>query len=346
MARGVGIIGSGPGVSALHLPTLARLPDLFRVTAITDAGSGRAAELAAGWQASVLPDAAALVADPGVAVAAVCSPPDRHAEHVLMAVDAGVPAVLCEKPLATIAAEAHSVVEAARNAGVALLVGTNHLHDAAWMRAKHWLLDTEAEVRTIGASIALPPNDRYHALVTEFDRADAAPGRPAPDWTDPLFASSVVRQLVLGLAIHDLPAIRDLAPVFEGVDFARPVPPLGYAIGFRTSGVLVQLTAVMLPDGPDASWRLTLGTSLDQVDVDFPPAFVHAGSAIARVRTPEGRLTEYRADPEDSYVREWRALHALAEGDNPTEYDEILDDALFAIAVAEGAAERILEESR
>jgi len=152
-----------------------------------------------------------------------------------------------------------------------------------------------------------------------------------------------VRQLVLGLGIHDLPAIRDLAPEFEGVDFARVVPPIGYAIGFRASGVRVQLTAVMLPDGPDARWRLSIGSSLDQVEVDYPPAFVHAGSATVRVRATDGRLTEYRADPEDSYVREWRALAALADGSNPTEYDEILADALFALDVADGAAARIRE---
>jgi hypothetical protein len=206
------------------------------------------------------------------------------------------------------------------------------------MRAKHFLLEDEPEVRTIGATLALPPNSRYHSLVTEFDRADAAPPRQAPDWSDPGFASAVVRQLILGLGIHDLPAIRDLAPVFQGIDFAHAVPPIGYAVGFRSSGVQVQLTAVMLPDGPDALWRLTIGTSLDEVEVEYPPAFVHAGSALVRVRTTEGRTTEYRVDPEDSYVREWRALHALAEGSNPTEYDEILDDALFAIAVADGAA--------
>ncbi|MDQ4138685.1 MAG: Gfo/Idh/MocA family oxidoreductase [Actinomycetota bacterium] len=343
MALGVGIVGAGPGVSALHLPTLARLGRQFRIVAIGDSGSGRAAGLASRWGARAYSDAASLLADPDIEVVAVCSPPERHAEHVRTAIGAGARAILCEKPLATTADDGRELVHLAREAGVALLVGTNHLHDAAWNRAKHELLRTGSEVRTIGATLALPPNGRYHELVTEFDRVDAAPGRAAPDWSDPAFASGVVRSLVLGLGIHDLPAVRDLAPTFERVHFARPVPPIGYAIGFRASGVEVQLAAVMLPDGPDAQWRLSIGTSADQVEVDFPPAFVHAGSATVRVRTVNGPLTEYGTDPEDSYVREWLALAALADGTTPTEYDEILDDVLYGVAVADGAAACIRE---
>ncbi len=64
------------------------------------------------------------------------------------------------------------------------------------------------------------------------------------------------------------------------------------------------------------------------------------------MRATDGRTTEYGADPEDGYVREWRALHALAEGIYPVEYDEILEDALFAIAVADGAAAWIREQAR
>ncbi|HEY8588871.1 MAG TPA: Gfo/Idh/MocA family oxidoreductase [Naasia sp.] len=346
MALGVGLIGSGPGVSALHLPTLARLPGQFAVAGFTDSGSGRARVLADRWQVPVAADVAALAAHPSVDVLAVCSPPQLHAAHVLAGIEAGVRAILCEKPLAMTEEEARAVVDAARDSGVALLVGTNHLHDSAWRRAKHHLLREGARVRTIGVAVALPPNSRYHELVTQYGSPAAAPPRRPPDLTDPAVAADVVRQLVLGLAIHDLPAVRDLVPSFEAVDFARFLPPIGLVVGFRASGVPVQLAAVMLPDGPDATWTLTVGTSLDQLEIAYPPAFVHAGSATVRVRAADGRVTEYAADAEDSYVSEWRALHALAEGEHPTEYDDLLDDALYAIAVADGASARIWEAAR
>jgi predicted dehydrogenase len=340
MPRGVGLIGAGPGVAALHLPTLARLADRFTVVHVADNGSGRAADLAARLDATASQGAAWLLADPAVDVVAVCSPPDEHAAQILAAVAAGARAVFCEKPLATTRADAHAVIDACRDAGTVLVIATNHLYDPAWERAKHHLLANESSVRTISATVALPPNGRYHGAVTELP-AGAAPPRGAPDFTDAAVAAAVVRQLVLGLAVHDLPLVRDLAPDFEGVDFAAAVAPIGYTIGFRSSGVHVVLTAVMVPDGPDADWRVSIGTDADRVDVEFPPAFVHAGSATVSVRFGDARTTTYRRDADDGYLREWTALEALLDGTVPMEYHEVLDDALFAIDLADAASAAI-----
>jgi predicted dehydrogenase len=340
MPWGVGVIGAGPGVAALHLPTLSMISDLFRVVHVSDHGSGRAVELATRLGATASHDTAELLSDPAVDVVAVCSPPAEHARHIRECVAAGARAILCEKPLATTAHEATEVVDACRQAGIPILVATNHFFDEAWDRTKHHLLALESDVRSISATVALPPNGRFHAAVTELPTSGPPP-RTAPDLTDPETAAAVVRQLVLGLAVHDLPAVRDLAPDFEGVDFAAAVPPLGYTIGFRSSGVRVLLTAVMLPDGPDPTWRLTVGTSTDRIDVEFPPAFVHAGSATVRVRHGDLRSTTYRRDTDDGYVREWRALAAILDGTAVTEYHEVLDDAVFTIDLADAAAEAI-----
>ncbi|MFE6255948.1 Gfo/Idh/MocA family protein [Agromyces sp. NPDC057865] len=345
MTWGVGVIGAGPGVAALHLPTLERLRELFSVVHVADNGGGRADELAARVGATASQGTAELLADPAVDVVAICSPPGEHARQIREAIAAGKRAILCEKPLATSEAEAEEVVDACRRAGVVLLVATNHLYDEAWDRAKRHLVALQSEVRSISATVALPPNGRFHELVTEFAAVPAATGaggaRGAPDLADPEVAASVVRQLVVGLAVHDLPAVRDLAPDLEGVDFAAALAPIGYTVGFRSSGIPVLLTALMLPDGPDPVWRLSIATAVDRVDVDFPPAFVHAGSAVVRVRGGDVRETTYRRDAEDGYVREWRALAALIDGTATTEYHEILDDARFAIALADAAADAV-----
>ena len=340
MPWGVGVIGAGPGVAALHLPTLELVGDHFTVVHVADRGSGRAESLAGRLGAAASTGTAALLADPAVEVVAICSPPSEHARHIRECVAAGVRAILCEKPLATTTAEAEEVVDACREAGIILLVATNHFYDEAWDRARHHLVALQSDIRTISATVALPPNARYHSAVTELAHAGVPP-RGAPDLADPRIAADVVRQLVLGLAVHDLPAVRDLAPAFEGVDFAAAVPPIGYTVGFRASGVRVLLTAVMLPDGPDPAWRLTIGTSTDRVDVEFPPSFVHAGSATVRVRGGDVRATTYRREAEDGYVREWRALAALLDGTATMEYHEVLDDAIFAIELADAAAAAI-----
>ncbi|KAA9105065.1 Gfo/Idh/MocA family protein [Microbacterium rhizomatis] len=346
MPYGVGVIGAGPGAAALHLPTLARFTDRFRVVHIADAGSGRAAHLAERVGASASTGITDALADSAVEVVLLCTPPHEHAEQILAAVSAGKRGVIVEKPLATTHEAAIRVVDACRDAGTALLVGTNHLFDPAWERTKHHLIGHSARVQTIGISVALPPNGRLHDLVTESAPATAAAGRGAPDWSDPRVAAAVVRQLVLGLAVHDLPLVRDLAPRIEQVVYARPVPPIGYAIGYRASGVLVQLTAVMLPGGADALWRMRVTTPVDVIDVEFPPAFVHAGSAAVTVRGADGAITAYPREPDDGYVREWAAFAGMLDGHDVVEYDELLDDAHYAIDLADAAALLIEEGGR
>lgn len=342
MPYGVGVIGAGPGTSALHMPTLDRLRDLFRIVHIADGGSGRAEALAARTDARWSTGIGELLADPDVEIVAICSPPEHHAAQVLAAVAAGARTVLCEKPIALTHDDADAVIEACRRAGTALVVGTNHLFDSAWGRARHHIAAEQAPVRAVTIDVALPPNGRYHDVVTQ-SLPGAAPARPAPDWSDPDFASAVIRQLILGLGIHDLPLLRDLAPTLDRVVYARPIAPIGYSLGFLASDVLVRLTAVMLPAGAEALWRFSVATGRDLVDIEFPPAFVHDGSARARVRHMDGRVSEYPPLPEDGYVSEWRVVAALAAGAEAVEYDEMLADARFAIDLADAAALAVRE---
>jgi predicted dehydrogenase len=341
MPWNVGILGAGPGVAALHLPVLGRLGDLCKVVHIADAGSGRAQVLAERLGARWSEGEADLLADPAVDVVAVCSPPAEHARQILGAVAAGKRAIFCEKPLATSRQEADDVIAACRAAGTLLLVGTNHLFDAAWGRAKHHLVALEGRVQAISVTLALPPNDRYHRLVAEGGALQAA-RRGRPDLGNPTVAADVLRQLLTGLAIHDLPAVRDIAPGIDDIVYARIVAPIGYLVGYRAGGVLVQLALTMLPEGPDALWRMSIATTHDRIEVNFPPAFVHAGSAAVRVRSVDGQWTEYPRDEEDGYVAEWRLLASLLEGDAPVEYDELLADSLFAIGLADAAAAKVL----
>lgn len=344
MPWNVGILGAGPGVAALHLPVLGRLADVFGVVRIADAGSGRARELAERVGARWSEGEAEVLADPGVDVVLICSPPADHARQILAALAAGKRAIFCEKPLATTRLEAEDVILACRAAGAVLLVGTNHLFDAAWGRAKHHLVALEGRVQAISVTLALPPNDRYHRLVAEGGPFQGRRGRP--DLGDPAVAAGVLRQLLTGLAVHDLPAVRDIAPGLDEVVYARLAPPVGYLVGYRAGGVLVQLALTMLPAGPDALWRMGIATTHDRLEVNFPPAFVHAGSAAARVRSVDGQWTECRRDEEDGYVTEWRLFASLLEGDATVEYDELLADALYAIDLADAAAATMLEGAR
>lgn len=339
----VGIIGAGPGTWALHLPTLGSLAEDFRVVHVADTGGGRAKQVADRAALRWSSDAATLLEDAEVEVVAICTPPTTHAGLILAAVSAGKRAVFCEKPLATTNDELDAVLQACTAADVTLVVGTNHLFDPAWDKVKHHLDAASARVLSVSATLSLAPNGRYHDLVSDPIPAPEPPARPPVDPADTALAANIVRQLVVGLAIHDLPLVRDLAPTFEHLAFARAIPPVGYDIGFRASGALVRLTAVMNPAGADPSWRLTVTTAHDRVDVDFPPPFVHAGAAGVRVRDEEGRSIRFPAEQSDGYLEEWRALSHLLRGGRPMEYDELEADARFAIALADSAAALVRE---
>ncbi len=341
MVHGVGVIGAGPGVGALHLPTLARLADRFVVVHVADAGSGRAKDLADRSGARSSSGIDDLLADPQVEVVAICSPPSEHAAQILASVAAGKHAIFCEKPIALTAEESHRVIDACRAAGTMLVVGTNHLFDPAWGRAKHHLDAGGGPVHSVAVTIALPPNGRYHELVTEFSGDLTSPRLPPPTMT-PQIEASIVRQLVIGLGVHDLPALRDVVPRLDEVVFARFVPPIGYVIGARGGNSLVTLSVAMLPSGADALWRMSIVSDIDRLDVEFPPAFVHAGSARASVWAADGRFTEYPPDSDDGYITEWRALADLVGRARAMEYDNILDDALFTVDLADAAHAAVL----
>ena len=337
---GVGVIGAGPGVSALHLPTLAALADRFRVVHISDAGSGRAAGLAAGAGARSSTGERELLADPDVDVVAVCSPPAEHARQVVAAAAAGVRAVFCEKPLALTVDEAHLAVQACREAGTVLLLGTNHLFDPAWDRAMRRLARSAAEVRAVTITLAVPPNTRYHRAVSEIVGQSGAVTRTPPDLADPRVAAGIVRQLLLGLGVHDLPGLRQLIPRIDEVVSARALPPVGYAVTARGGDAVLQMHALLLPSGADALWRVSIATDRERVDVDFPPGFVHVGSGRVRVEHADGSATEEVVEAGDGYLAQWTALADLLDGPGPVPFadDRLLQDASYALGLADAAA--------
>lgn len=128
---GVGIIGAG-AIGRVHADNLARRTVGARVVAVMDVDAERAETVAAASGAGrVYADAAALIDDPEVDAVLIASPDATHAEFTLACIGAGKP-VLCEKPLATTAADAERVLRAEVAAGRRLLqVGFMREYDPA-----------------------------------------------------------------------------------------------------------------------------------------------------------------------------------------------------------------------
>jgi myo-inositol 2-dehydrogenase/D-chiro-inositol 1-dehydrogenase len=337
MPLGVGIVGAGPVTQAIHLPTLAKLGDRFTVTHIMDVAPALAEQIGrragASWSSS-LED---LLADPSVDVVAICSPPEYHASQVIAACRAGKRAVLCEKPFALSIDDVKEAISASADFEVPLLVGAMHSFDAAWLAARAAWTGSGSVAHTIRSSIVLPPNTRFEDLATELaGRAAPQAGSGTAPSASP---ADLLRDAVLGVAVHDLPLIRTFLddPDALRVLSASFEPPFGYLIVLGDGATTIELRAAFtdtwMPD-----WRLEVFADDVAMSLTFPPSYVQAGSSVAEISSPSG-VEVFGPWPASGYEDEWRHLADLAEGRTPTQsLDTIGGDIAFALRVANEAA--------
>lgn len=125
----VGIIGCGGIANGKHMPSLKVLPNVEMV-AFCDIVKARAEKAAATYgaqDAKVYTDYKELLKDKTIEVVHVLTPNKSHAQLSIDALYAGKH-VMCEKPMAKTAADARSMVEAAKATGKKLTIGYQHRH--------------------------------------------------------------------------------------------------------------------------------------------------------------------------------------------------------------------------
>jgi len=333
---GVGFLGAGPVTQAIHLPTLARLREAFTVRHVTDIDPEVAAAVAGRVGAAHSTSVEALLDDPAVEVVAICSPNAFHAEQVIAACRAGKRAVLCEKPLAMSAAEADAIAAVSAETGVPIFVGAMHSFDPGWRAAvAHWG-ELPRTSHTIRSSIVLPPNSRFEDLATEVLTRQPF---PTPDYADVAVLAGMVHAGVMGLAIHDLPLIRSLLPRYDDLRVidAKFQAPFGYRILFVASGKSVELHALMSQTWqPD--WVLDAFADDQVLNLEFPPSYVHAGSAVSKLSTSAATQVFGPVDV-NGYEVEWRELAGVVNGElAPPVISTLVDDVRFALTLADAAA--------
>lgn len=126
----VGCIGTGV-MGAEHARLLQDEISGATLSAVSDIDRERAANIAK--DAAIYTDAHELIASPDIDAVVIASPDATHAEYTRAAIALGK-AVLCEKPLATDANEAWSIVEAEMASGKACVsVGFMRRFDSAYV---------------------------------------------------------------------------------------------------------------------------------------------------------------------------------------------------------------------
>jgi UDP-N-acetyl-2-amino-2-deoxyglucuronate dehydrogenase len=155
VTRGFGIVGTGV-IAAIHADAIALLSDTglpdtrrpdARLVAVTDVAADAAAAFAAAHGCAAEPDLGALLARHDVEVVCVCVPSGLHAAIGVQAAKAGKHLVV-EKPIDVSLAAADRLIDAARTAGVALTVISQHRFDPGLIELKR-LLDKQALGRLV-----------------------------------------------------------------------------------------------------------------------------------------------------------------------------------------------------
>lgn len=108
----VGIVGLGRSGWNIHAKTLGSLPELFRVSAVTDPEAERCAEAQRTHGAKVHASFEALAHDDELDLIVVASPNHLHTDHAIAAMAAGKH-VVCEKPFALSVDDADRAIAAA-----------------------------------------------------------------------------------------------------------------------------------------------------------------------------------------------------------------------------------------
>lgn len=353
MVLGVGIVGCGQVVQAIHLPALASLPKQFAVVHTVDASGAVAKAVGQRVGARHGTDVGALLDDPAVDVVLVAVPDGLHPRVAVDACRAGKRAVLVEKPLALTTGEAHAIAFESARTGVPVVVGTMHRFDAAFTTALPMLPDADA----VAIETVFGPNAAFVADAVELVRGRpdvidaqlpmAALGAPllhagldaGPEW---LFGTL----FLLGLSTHDLALLRAAHGEPSEVRHAEVLGGRGLhvVLGYP-NGLTATLTAY---DSRTkfVSWKARWLSADRIVDVTFPQSWGASEASVLEVhQTRDGSCHTERWSNrhETGFRQEWRHVHAVALGDEPpvtSAADAAADVALIERIVAVGTGRR------
>jgi predicted dehydrogenase len=354
----VGIIGGGLIAQVMHLHYLRELSELFDVAAIAELSPSLRERLAdaygiprrfARWQD--------LLDEPLDLVMVLTS--GSHASIAVAAARAGKN-VFVEKPMCFSVEEGREMIDAARQAGVMLMVGYNKRYDPAYERLARELSAFRdlrfAQVTTLESPYQpyvahyplLKGGDIPPEVLAELRAEDERRVTRAIGAVDAL-AARTYRWILLDSLVHELNALRGLLGEPDRLDFA----------GLREQGVVVMMTFAGVPctvtwvNLEDGIARYAMNFAFYAPDrracLEFPSPFLRSmptrlvleGGDLGTARSWE---TIETASYEESFRRELESLYrCVVDGQPPrtSGLDGLRDIALCQAIVrchATGAA--------
>jgi predicted dehydrogenase len=163
VTHGFGIIGTGT-IADVHADAVSLVPDA-RLLAVTDTDAVAARAFAGARGCAAEPSVDALLARPDIDVVCVCVPSGLHAEIGVRAAKAGRHLVV-EKPVDVSLEAADRLLAAAREAGVALTVMSQHRFDPGVIELKRLIGEG-----ALGRLVLGEAHTKWHRTQAYYDRA-------------------------------------------------------------------------------------------------------------------------------------------------------------------------------
>jgi myo-inositol 2-dehydrogenase / D-chiro-inositol 1-dehydrogenase len=321
----LGVIGLGAVAQAVHLPLIAKHPELFRPTALCDLSSSTCARIADRLgidDVRRFGSAAELLEIDDLDAVAILSS-GSHGELAAAAARAGL-AVFCEKPLAYTLGEVDELTELEPR----LMLGYMKLYDPAVERARELLADRPApravEVTVLHppdasqlAHAALPPraNDVDAAMLEQLSSADAALLERALGAV-PAELGRLYSDVVLGSIVHDLAVIRYLAGGPLTFDFADAWEQSVALDGTLAEGARVSIRWHYLERYPAYREEVRVHDDAGTIALTFPAPYLLHAPTVLTVGDADGdgeRRSESRWTVE-AFERQWLAFAEFARG--------------------------------
>jgi predicted dehydrogenase len=350
----VAFVGLGSVAQTVHWPVLRELPQLFTVTRVCDL-SPRLRD----WATAAVPGVAVhadlrdLLAAGGVDVVGVFSSDEYHADHAVLALEAGCD-VLIEKPICLTLSDLDRIETAARRSGRTCMTGYMR-RCAGGFEAMRATIAAMPGIDHVSVRDYIGPNAYFIGQVNAEVPGDDLPrhaladraARKASMLAEATGSTDPIRQeayrFLCGLGSHDLSAMRDLVGAPQGV--------IGAAIrggGRRVAAILDHGSFVSTYESGldrvgrfDAYIEVFGGTARARIEYDTP--YVRHLPIVVRQWHTDGHahreecLRETFTDP---YTRQWRLFADILDGKRPNPMppgDSRADLSLFAEIVARAA---------
>jgi predicted dehydrogenase len=347
----VGVIGCGVIAEVMHLPHLNDLDDLFEVRAVCDISRAKAQACARRFGVPAVFESweEMLVSETLDAILVLTS--GSHAPAAIAAAQAGVN-VLVEKPMCLSLDEGLAMLEAAREGGVQLMVGTMKRYDPAYERMLE-LLPEAGELRLIRVTTLESPFQPY------VEGYPMEPPMPAPADVLAALQAADARRLAAALPeadeetrycyrwmlldnlVHELNALRGALGEPEVVKYAELTPRV-VNLSLVFGGVDCHLSWVDLPGMARYSQELAFYGLDRRVILTLPSPYLrgHPTQLAVEGAGDRGDSHSWRTVETVSYVeafkRELMEFHAAIREQRPPRTDAV--DGLHDVALCHAIA--------